>query len=111
MTRRGGMSSLYVVPMADERPPRASGQDRPYTVYRGDQPRRQASGSGASGGASGSATGDRPYTTYKAGPRGLRERLRGEDALAPGGLAGDGRGRRRTGWRGAASGGAGAAAG
>jgi len=79
--------------MADERPPRASGQDRPYTVYRGDQPSRQGRGSSASGDASGSATGDRTYTTYKAGPRGLRERLRGENDLAgAGGGSGNGRG-------------------
>jgi LCP family protein required for cell wall assembly len=79
--------------MADERPPRESGQDRPYTVYRGDQPRRQAGGSGPAGGPGGSGTGDRPYTTYKSGPRGLRERLRGEDTLAAaGGPGGDGRG-------------------
>ena len=78
--------------MADERPPRASGQDRPYTVYRGDKPSRQARGSSALSGSGGPGTGDRPYTTYKAGPRGLRERLRGEADLPRGGAGGNGRG-------------------
>jgi LCP family protein required for cell wall assembly len=48
---------------------------------------------------------DRPYKTYRSGPRGLKERLRGEDALdfsGPGGDGGDGdRGARTPGrrWR------------
>ena len=87
--------------MADERPHRAAGGDRPYRVYRsGDEGR----------GSSNSATDERPYTTYRAGPRGLRERLLGEDRPAresggggrgPDGPGGPGGGRRlRLPWRG-----------
>jgi LCP family protein required for cell wall assembly len=73
-------------------------QDPPYRVYPGDSRGR-------------SAADDRPYTTYRAAPRGLRSRLRGEQESAipgtgrpgdggPGGRGGVGAGGGRFGGRG-----------
>ncbi|MGI8862872.1 MAG: LCP family protein [Solirubrobacteraceae bacterium] len=48
---------------------RAQPDERPYRVYRGGE-------------ASSSGSGQRPYTTYRARPRGLRALLRGEEDAA-----------------------------
>src|SRR5436305_14831489 len=78
MVRRAGMSSLYEVPDAKRH------RMNPLPPSNAQE---------------------RPYKLYRAGPKGLRSRLRGEDELAvPGGpppdgdgrVAGPGRGRR--GW-------------
>ncbi len=70
-------------PMSDRRRNPTPSEDPPYRLY---------SGARSSGGGSG----ERPYTTYRAGPRGLRALLRGqEDAAVPG--AGGGRRDRRPG--------------
>jgi LCP family protein required for cell wall assembly len=57
--------------MSNEPRNRASSEDPPYRVYRGE--------SAARPGAE-----DRPYTVYRSAPRGLRSRLRGEDDAALG---------------------------
>ncbi len=84
----------------------ALSEDRPYRVYRGDSPKgpsggsgsrsgggsgrsgggsgRSGGGSGRSGGGSGRGSGrsggeERPYKLYRARPKGLRARLRGEE--------------------------------
>lgn len=57
--------------MSENPPNRAQPDDRPYRVYSGGEP-------------SSSGSGERPYTTYRARPRGLRALLRGEeDATLP----------------------------
>ncbi len=59
--------------MPDEPRNRAPSEDPPYRVYRGRSTARPSAE-------------ERPYKVYRSGPRGLRERLRGEDAVAaPGG--------------------------
>jgi LCP family protein required for cell wall assembly len=59
--------------MPDEPRNRAPSEDPPYRVYRGQSTARPSAE-------------ERPYKVYRSGPRGLRERLRGEDAVAaPGG--------------------------
>jgi len=67
--------------MPDEPRNRAPSEDPPYRVYRGRSTARPSAE-------------ERPYKVYRSGPRGLRERLRGEDAMpAPGGgRDGDGAG-------------------
>jgi LCP family protein required for cell wall assembly len=55
--------------MSDEPPNRARPEDPPYRLYSG-------------GGPSPSGSGQRPYTTYRARPRGLRSLLRGEEEAA-----------------------------
>jgi LCP family protein required for cell wall assembly len=67
--------------MPDEPPNRAATDEPPYRTYR-------------SGGPDGSSGEERPYKVYRSGPRGLRERLRGEENPAD---PGDGKGRRRFG--------------
>src|SRR5690348_10200154 len=59
--------------MSDDSNDRAPSEDRPYRVYRAEQPPRSG------GGSARSSTEERPYTTYRSAPRGLRSRLRGED--------------------------------
>jgi LCP family protein required for cell wall assembly len=59
--------------MSDESSNRAPGEDPPYRIYRGEQPARPG------GRSARSSTEERPYTTYRSAPRGLRARLRGED--------------------------------
>jgi LCP family protein required for cell wall assembly len=85
--------------MADKPRNSPSGEDPPYRVYRGGSGAGPSRGGGASLRAGGpsirgssssgrakSAPSDRPYTTYRSTPRGLRARLRGEDETAlPGG--------------------------
>jgi LCP family protein required for cell wall assembly len=74
--------------MPDEPRNRAPSEDPPYRVYRGRSTARPSAE-------------ERPYKVYRSGPRGLRERLRGEDVVAApgggrnGGGAGDGGGGRR----------------
>jgi hypothetical protein len=59
--------------MPDEPRNRAPSEDPPYRVYRGRSTARPSAE-------------ERPYRVYRSGPRGLRERLRGEDVVAaPGG--------------------------
>jgi LCP family protein required for cell wall assembly len=71
--------------MPDEPRNRAPSEDPPYRVYRGRSTARPSAE-------------ERPYKVYRSGPRGLRERLRGEDVVAApgggrnGGGAGDGGG-------------------
>jgi LCP family protein required for cell wall assembly len=55
--------------MSENPPNRAQPDDRPYRVYSGGE-------------ASSSGAGERPYTTYRARPRGLRAMLRGEEDAA-----------------------------
>jgi LCP family protein required for cell wall assembly len=60
----------------------ALSEDRPYRVYRGGSAERPGGGSSgrSGGGPSGRSGGeDRPYTLYRARPKGLRARLRGEE--------------------------------
>jgi LCP family protein required for cell wall assembly len=52
----------------------ALSEDRPYRVYRGNSAERPGRGSGARAGGE-----ERPYTLYRARPKGLRARLRGEE--------------------------------
>jgi LCP family protein required for cell wall assembly len=52
--------------MSDDPRNPAQPEDRPYRLYAGGRPGESASG-------------ERPYTTYKARPRGLKARLRGEE--------------------------------
>ncbi|MGH2867885.1 MAG: LCP family protein [Solirubrobacteraceae bacterium] len=67
--------------MPDEPRNRAPSEDPPYRVYRGRSTARPSAE-------------ERPYKVYRSGPRSLRERLRGEDAVAtPGGGRDDGGGR------------------
>jgi LCP family protein required for cell wall assembly len=63
--------------MPDEPRNRAPSEDPPYRVYRGQSPARPS-------------VGERPYKVYRSGPRSLRERLRGEDAVVVGGGGRDG---------------------
>jgi LCP family protein required for cell wall assembly len=58
--------------MSNEPRDRAPVEDRPYRLYRADEP--------GSGGRK--TTPERPYTVYRSAPRGLMSRLRGEDDLA-----------------------------
>ena len=63
--------------MPDEPRDRAPSEDPPYRVYRGQSAARPS-------------VGERPYKVYRSGPRSLRERLRGEDAVVVGGGGHDG---------------------
>jgi LCP family protein required for cell wall assembly len=63
--------------MSENPPKPAQPDDRPYRVYSGGE-------------APGSGAGERPYTTYRASPRGLRARLRGEEDAALPSAGGDG---------------------
>jgi LCP family protein required for cell wall assembly len=60
--------------MSDESRNRAPGQDAPYRIYRSGQSARPADRSKGR-----ISTEERPYTKYRAAPRGLRSRLRGEE--------------------------------
>lgn len=73
--------------MAKEPSNRASSQDPPYRVYRGDSGDRGR----APARGDGPARGDVPYKVYRSNPRGLRSRLRGEDDVALAGGGGNGR--------------------
>ncbi len=60
--------------MPNEPDNHALSEDRPYRVYRGGSAQGSGRGPGSRSGA-----GEPPYTVYRARPKGLRARLRGEE--------------------------------
>jgi LCP family protein required for cell wall assembly len=95
--------------MPDDRQRGAPPKEPPeYRVYRsgdggsresGRGSRESARGSRESGRESGNAPSERPYTVYRAAPRGLRARLRGEEEIGLPEPGRDGGGGRRRWWR------------
>jgi LCP family protein required for cell wall assembly len=67
--------------MSDEPRDKARSEELPYRVHRvgDDGPARGSGGRGGSGAGAVGERSERPYTTYRAAPKGLRARLRGEE--------------------------------